>query len=114
MFFSVKNFSTNFFCFLTLSLLWFFFFFSLTFFSDKKDWCVSIVKANREADKELIAAFTQQIFSQDQSACPYQEFMDVVFRQDVASYKRLLDRGCRLDRKETWGNVSAVIGGDWS
>jgi len=81
---------------------------------NKKDWCVSIVKANREADKELIAAFTHQIFSQDQSACPYQEFMDVVFRQDVASYKRLLNRGCRLDRKETWGNVSAVIGGDWS
>merc|ERR1711935_625100 len=50
----------------------------------QKDWAVSVAKANPEADKE---------------------FMDTVFRQDVASYKNLLNRGCRYDRRETWGNV---------
>ena len=71
------------------------------------------MKANPEADKTLIAAFEQQIFPMDKSACPYQQFMDVIFRQDVASYKNLLNSGCRYDRKETWGNVSSTIGGEW-
>lgn len=73
----------------------------------------SIKKANPEADKKLINEFCVQLFPGDHSACPYQEFMDVVFRQDVASYNRLLRRGCRYDRRETWGNVSSTIGGEW-
>ena len=82
-------------------------------FPGKDDWVISIQKANPEADKSLIKTFQIQIFPTEYSACPYQEFMDAVFRQDVASYKNLLNRGCRYDRRDTWGNVSSSIGGDW-
>jgi EF-hand domain-containing protein 1 len=89
------------------------FFSSFFKFIAKKDWITSIKKANPEADEALITAFKYQLFPMEMSACPYQEFMDAIFRQDVASYKNLLNRGCRYDRKETWGNVSSTIGGDW-
>ena len=79
----------------------------------QKDWAVSVAKANPEADKKLIKTFKIQLFPSEHSACPYQEFMDTVFRQDVASYKNLLNRGCRYDRRDTWGNVSSTIGGEW-
>jgi Ca2+-binding EF-hand superfamily protein len=80
---------------------------------NKRDWLKSINKANPEVLPSVRDAFMHQIFPMEKSACPFQEFMDVVFRQDVASYNRLLNRGCRLDRRETWGNVSSTIGGDW-
>ena len=81
--------------------------------TDKEDWLKSINKANPEVLPSIRDAFMHQLFPMEKSACPFQEFMDVVFRQDVASYNRLLNRGCRLDRRETWGNVSSTIGGDW-
>ena len=80
---------------------------------DKEDWLKSVNKANPEVLPAVRDAFSVQLFPMNQSACPYQEFMDVVFRQDVASYKRLLNRGCRYDRRETRGNVSSTIGGEW-
>ena len=66
---------------------------------------MSLKKANPDILPVLEDAFVKLLFPMKRSAVPYQEFMDSVFRQDSASFKRLLQRRCHLDRRETWGNV---------
>ena len=39
------------------------------------------------------------------SAVPYEEFMDVAFRGDVQTLNGLIQRRCNFDDKNTWGNV---------
>ena len=73
----------------------------------KKDF----VKALRTVDDteafpvKYINQLETLFFPMQNSAVPYEEFMDVAFRGDVQTLNGLVQRRCNFDDKNTWGNV---------
>ena len=50
---------------------------------------------------EIIKMF----FPDVNSALPYDEFMEIIFKGDIESFKNLAKKGCNLKDKNTWGNI---------
>ena len=73
----------------------------------KKDF----VKALRTVDDteafpvKYINQLETLFFPMQNSAVPYEEFMDDAFRGDVQTLNGLIQRRCNFDDKNTWGNV---------
>ena len=75
----------------------------------KEDFEMSVKRTNADFPKASLSGMVAVLFPVDQSAVNYQDFMDIVWRQDIGSFTNLIKRKTRLDKKETWGNVHTDI-----
>ena len=77
------------------------------------DFISSVRKTNADFPKASLDAMVSALFTDDaMSAVNFQDFMDIIWRQDVKTFKNLIARGTRLDKRETWGNVHSELQAD--
>lgn len=55
--------------------------------------------------KKHVDEIIKMFFPDVNSALPYDEFMEIIFKGDIESFKNLAKKGCNLKDKNTWGNI---------